>query len=237
MGRIDLVLSEVVYQHGIQRYIQWNTESAPHMAISGITGTGKTYLVKLILARIGLHLEESMITLCDFKGDKDFSFLSESKRFYRFEDCVKGFQVFYDSFTERQRNHDTESFQMLVFDEWSSFLNYLDKKEADEMKKKLSTLLMLGRSYDYHVLLSQQRLDAESFGKSRDNFNVIITLGNPSKEVKEMLFSEYKDEIINDRTRGTGYMLTNGADFQKIVVPEISRMDKVNEYIKKTVNR
>lgn len=96
---------------------------------------------------------------------------------------------------------------------------------------------MLARSFNYHLLLSQQKLFSEDFGKSRDNINCIITLGNPSKEVREMLFSDFKDKIVPDRKRGTGYMIVNGTDFQKIIVPQISDMELVNQYIKQAVER
>lgn len=237
MAIIDLVLSEDMLIQGIKSYIPLNTDTAPHLAVSGITGSGKTYLIKLLLARISKHIKNASITFCDFKGDSDFNFLNNAKNFYRFEECISGFQSFYDDFLNTQRNNSSSSFKVLVFDEWGSFLNYLDKKNADEAKKKLASLLMLARSFEYHIFLSQQRLDAESFGKARDNFNTIITLGNPSKEVREMLFSDYKEEIVPDRKRGSGYMLTNGTNFQKIVVPKIGDMELVNSYIRQAVER
>ena len=236
MPKIPIVLSETWYKVGLRRYLEWDTDAAPHVAISGITGTGKTYLVKLLLARISKHISEATLTVCDFKGDKDFSFLKASKRFYRFAECLNGFNQFYEHFLQTQKSGMAEGFHLLLFDEWASFLNFLDKKEAEEAKKKLSSLLMLGRSFDFHIMLSQQRLDAESFAKSRDNFNLQILLGNPSKEVAGMLFNDYKDQLSNDRTRGTGYMLTNGTDFQKIIVPTISNMETVNHYIYQGVN-
>lgn len=123
----------------------------------------------------------------------------------------------------------------MIFDEWASFLNYLDKKQADEYRKKLGSILMQGRTYRQIVVFSQQRLSAEDFPKVRDNFNNIITLGNPSKEVIGMFYSDFRDQIQNDRGIGTGYMLTNGTDFRKIVVPTVTNMEKMNFYIKRAV--
>ncbi len=237
MAKMDLVLSEIMQECGIRQYIEWDTEKAPHCAISGITGTGKTYLAKLLLARISKNLNDAQITICDFKGDRDFSFLSGCEGFFRFEDCGKGFDSFYESFVKRQRDNDSESFNLLLFDEWASYLNYLEKKDAEVAKRKLESLLMLSRSFNYHIILSQQRLNAESFGKSRDNFNLVIVLGNPSKEVQEMLFSDYKNEISPDRNCGTGYLLVNGTNFERIIVPQITNIELVNEYIKQAVKR
>ncbi|RFZ78801.1 DUF87 domain-containing protein [Lacrimispora amygdalina] len=232
---IPLVYDEdmLKLQHSI--YIHWDITSNPHMAIQGVTGMGKTYLVKEILARIGLYLPTSEITLCDFKGD-DFTFLKNCGRYYRFESCMAGFDSFYDSFLHRQAGPDfSRNLHLLMFDEWGSFLNYLDKKQAEEYRKKLSIILMMGRSFNYHVLLAQQRLSAEDFPKVRDNFNTIITLGNPSKEVIGMFFNDFREEIKNDRGMGSGYVLSNGTDFRKIVVPTATNIKKIDFYIKRAV--
>ncbi len=125
----------------------------------------------------------------------------------------------------------------LFFDEWASYLLNLDKKKAEEEKKKLATLLMLGRSFNIHVLISQQRVDASYFNTARDNFNLVIALGNLSSEGKEMMFHEFKDEMKPDRKQGTGYMITNGTDFCSISVPLISNTDRLNDFIQRAVIR
>lgn len=236
MAKIGLVYDEDLLSRGYPIYIEWQSDAAPHLAIGGITGTGKTTLVKIILARIGLYVPKAQVTICDFKGDAAFAFLEGCTHYYRFEECVNGFNAFYDSFLDSQRSRQSDLFKVLVFDEWAGFLNYLPKKEGEELRNKLANLLMLGRSLNYHVILSQQRLDAEYFSKSRDNLSIVAILGNPSKEVQEMFFRDYKDRITNDRQKGTGYILINGADFKKICVPIVNDMDKVEHYIKTIVN-
>jgi len=198
---------------------------------------GKTYCVKLLLAKIAKYITDSHLTVCDYKGDNDFSFLSECERFYRFDACLEGLNNFYNKFLDTQRTGCAHGFHMLVIDEWNALINTLDKKEAEDAKKKLSNLLMLGRSFNFHIALSQQRLNAEDFGKSRDQFNVVLLLGNASKEVVGMLFNDYKPCIQNDRKQGTGYILINGMDFQPIVVPKIHSMENVNKAIKEAVMR
>ena len=240
MASIDLVYDERLLHCRVKSYIKWDMEKSPHMAVSGVTGTGKTYLVKTIMARIGKQIPDSQITICDFKGDTAFSSLLkvEGSRYYRFADCCKGFNEFYNSFIQRQHdNNPYQNLRVLLFDEWASYINYLDKKEGDEAKKKLASLLMLTRAFNYQIILSQQRLDAESFGKSRDNFGVVLTLGNISKEVRDMLYFDYKEDIKPDRTRGTGYLLMNGSNFKRIVSPQINNIDLVDSYIRQAVER
>lgn len=237
MAIIPIVYSELLLQAGYKEYITWNTDAASHLAVAGITGSGKTYCTKLICSKTAKHIADSQLTVCDYKGDNDFSFLSECKRFYRFSECLTGLNNFYNQFLDVQRTGFANGFHLLVFDEWGAFVNALDKKEAEDAKKKLSNLLMLGRSFNFHILLSQQRLNAEDFGKSRDQFNIVLLLGNASKEVISMLFHDYKDSIANNRQRGTGYILINGTDFQPIVVPKIASMNNVDNAIKEAVMR
>lgn len=224
-------LDEELMKYGIKQYINVDFEKSPMWAIAGATGTGKTYGLKLLLARISKDIPKSTLTICDYKGDSDFAFLSGVERFYRFDSCYEGLTNFYESFLSVQKSGNVQGKHFFVFDEWASFLINLDKKEADDAKKKLSALLMLGRSFGYHVILSQQRLDAEYFGKTRDNFSVLVILGNPSKEVQEMCLRDFKDSLCNDRQRGTGYMVISGSIMKKIVVPQIMSMERVEHYI------
>lgn len=237
MAIIPLVYSEPLLQAGYKEYIQWNTDSAPHLAISGNTGTGKTYLTKLLCAKVSKYITDSHMTVCDYKGDKDFNTLSGCERFYRFDACLDGLNNFYNSFLDVQRTGCSNGFYVLLFEEYHAFLNSLDKKVAEDAKKKLSNLLMLGRSFNFHVILSMQRLSADTFGGMRDQLCFVLSLGNVSKEVVSMLFSEYKDCIKNDRQRGTGYALINNADFQPFVVPKVSSMENVDNAIKEAVMR
>lgn len=235
---IELFLQESYLKYGIRKYTLWNPATAPHIVIFGATGTGKTYATKLMLGRISKSYPDSQFFVCDFKGDSDFTFLNGEDRFFRFLDCEKGLAGFYDRFEQRQSGKDNNRhFLLLFFDEWASYTLNLDKKKTEDEKKKLATLLMLGRSFNVHVLVSQQRVDASYFNAARDNFNLVIALGNLSAEGKEMMFREFKDQMKPDRKQGTGYMLTNGTDLTPIVVPAISNMSRLNHYIKLAVER
>jgi len=236
---IELFLQESYFNYGIRKYTLWNPDTAPHIVIFGATGSGKTYATKLILGRISKQYPDSQFYVCDFKGDSDFTFLSGENHFYRFLDCEKGLADFYEQFQKRQSGKDQRrNFLLIFFDEWASYiLSNVDKKKSEEEKRKLATLLMLGRSFNIHVLISQQRVDATYFNAARDNFNKVIALSNLSAEGKEMMFKEFKDQMKPDRKQGTGYILTNGADLTPIVVPVISNMNLLNNYIKQAVKR
>ncbi len=236
---IPILLDEKLLVLGICEYIRWFPNQAPHAVIFGSTGSGKTYCCLLLLGKIALYEPDSQLYICDFKGDDDFEFLNGCPRFYKYNLCADGLQDFFNQFKERQNGND-KSRHMLVlyFDEWAAYCNNIeDKKTLESEKRKLASLLMLGRSFNVHVIVSQQRVDAVYFNTARDNFNLVIGLGNLSEEAKNMLFHEFKKNMLPDRQRGTGYMLTNGANLTPILVPAIRNWEKLHETIKRGVNR
>jgi DNA segregation ATPase FtsK/SpoIIIE-like protein len=153
--------------------------------------------------------------------------------------CKDGIDKFFAEFQERQEGRDeSRSFKLLYFDEWTSFINCLDKKEAEAYKTKLATLLMLGRSFNVHVLVSVQRADAQNFNTARDNFNIIIALGNISKESRNMLFSGFdKEEMPSVEDIGAGYALINGAELIPLQIPKVNNFDKLWDNVRSALNR
>jgi hypothetical protein len=236
---IPLILDESLVKLGDNSFINWIPAIAPQVVIFGGTGSGKTYFCKLLLGRIPLYVHDAQVTVCDFKGGNDFNFLDGCKRFFRYDECSVGLQSFYERFQARQNGKDnTRNMQILYFDEWAAYLNSMeDKKQSDAEKRKLAVLLMLGRSFSCHVIISQQRVDAQYFSTARDNFGIAIGLGNISQESKEMFFSAYRKHIRPDRKRGTGYMLTNGTNLQAVQVPTAGNMDRLHAMIKEGVTR
>ena len=234
----SILLDERYAKLGIRQSIDWLPDKAPHVMVCGATGSGKTYFTKLLLGKIALYQPTAQLSVCDFKGDRDFEFLNGCSRFHRFMDCQEGLQQFYDHFRQRQSGEDSSrSMMVLFFDEWASYCNSLDKKAVEEEKKKLSNLLMLGRSFQVHLIISQQRADAQYFNSARDNFNLVIGLGNLSEESKNMLFHEFKSQMQPNRNQGTGYLLTNGTGLTPVIVPTISSMDRLHHAIRQGVMR
>lgn len=203
----------------------------------GTTGSGKTYAMKLLCGKL-VKYGKAKLTVCDGKGGGDFDFLKGCDR-YAAIDVTAVFDEFYNGFLARQRGEDeSRDMRVLVFDEWSAYLDGLDeKKQMEAQRKKLGQLLRLGRSFRYHVLLGQQRMDAAYFQGFRENFNLVIGLSNLSKESRDMFFSEFKDQMEPDRARGTGYMTVNGAGFTPVAVPKVNDLDKLHRAILAGVTR
>ena len=232
-----ILLNQSFYEMGLIRDMPWLYLRFAHLLVFGSTGSGKSYFVKQLINATENCVKHASVFVLDFKAD-DFSYLAGCKNYYSYMDCTEGFNRFYDEFTARQQGLDSsKSFKMMVFDEWASYLNMLDKKEADQAKQKLSTLLMLGRSFNVHVVISQQRADAEYFAKARDNFGLVVALGNISKESKAMFFGDHTDEMMPVSEVGHGYALQNCSELHSVRVPEIQDMTILEEHSRACVDR
>lgn len=237
MSKIKLFLDEKYASHGINKWISWDIEISPHVLIAGQSGSGKTYASKILLAKISQSFK-CEIYVCDMKSDRDFNYLEQSKNFYRYDKCKEGLDIFYQNFIMRQNGKDvTRSKKVLFFDEWSSYCNAGEKKKIEEAKKKLGILVSLGRSFNCHVIISQQRADAMYFNQFRDNFSLAIGMSNLSDESRRMLFPDYASNMQADRKRGTGYMSFNGNEPIPFIVPKIRNRLLVESLIREATSR
>lgn len=227
--------------YGIKNPIGWNLEKYPMCLVVGSTGSGKTYAVMTILAKIKKYMPESRFWLCDYKN-YDYAKYAGLPRHYGYEDCTKGLQDYYNEFTARLRSGNKSALtpNILMFDElggyYSSLSSSKEKKQiADEARAKFAEIAMLGRVYRCYCIIALQRADSEHFKSgSRDQFSAIVGMGNLSKEQKMMLFSDYREEMTENCGRGQGHLSLDGKGLFRIVVPTIApeNMPKVEQYIK-----
>jgi len=245
--KIHLGYDEILLQQGHQLYLDWclGNGLAAHVAISGESGSGKTFLTQNTICRLYLKSIEEHLNidfyLADFKGDPSYSFIHRDNcpRYFVFEETINAITIFYNKFKQLQVSGDYKyidnQISILVLDEYMSLLSYLENKERNNIQNKISILLNMGRAQNFYLFFVQQRLDAKLFDISRDNLSYLITLGNCSKEVVHMLYQNYIEQIEPDRSVGTGYYLHNGV-FRKFVSPWIKDRKKVQECIQQLVS-
>ena len=203
---INAVLDAELLSRGIY-FLRSIDLKKPHLAIFGSSGSGKTYASQLLLAKA--VLSSAKLIVADFKGDLEFSFLNNQEHFYRFERVGLFFDFVSDTLLKNRQSGQDESRSLIIcfIDEMSAYFTMLEKKERDTRIRQLSRILMLGRSFNIHVWISQQRPDAEYFGKSRENIHNIL------------LLSDEKDVVNRKHSRGRGYLISSGETTKEIVVP------------------
>lgn len=214
---IKLAYSTELLEKNIKRYIKWEPEKYPNLLILGNTGSGKSYFLRLLVARIVKHIPDSRLYICDYKNE----FIGEpAPGFYGYKNVLAGFEDFYKVFDERLSSGNPDrSFSLLLIDEYISWLSSLEKKDAEEIKKRMATLLFMVRSLNMHVVLGCQRAMAENFSYgSRDCLNVTF-LGSPSKESIRSFATGDEAEMITPCTQGHGFVLFEGRPPKAITVP------------------
>ncbi len=203
-----------------------------HILLCGMSGSGKSYAENLLLGRFAQ--QEGIIYFADFKQDDAFSHLRECTHYYPYNRSIDALNIVYENLHKRQLGEDTSRTPItLIWDEYMANILALQgesKKKADDVMRKVSEILMLGRSLGIRLVISCQRPDASAFPSgSRLNYGIIIIVGASIKSIYEMLLPREYIELIGNRRfgRGEGVLLLQGSDLRFIKVPAVANMDKL----------
>ena len=198
--------------------------------ICGMSGSGKSYLLNQYFARLCIQGgTESKVYFADFKQDNIFSHLRQCPRYYPFDKSIEALESVYDILHRRQSGEDKSQYPVtFIWDEYVAnvlALQGLDKKKADAIMRKVSEILMIGRTLGVRMITSCQRCDAAAFPiGSRLNYGVVIIVGAPIRSIYEMLLpnKEYIDKIGDRQFKtGEGVVLLKGSDMRYIKVPMV----------------
>ena len=107
-----------------------------------------------------------------------------------------------DYFVLRSAAFEKRIKRCTCFDEFNAWQNSLGKQEREQAIKDYTRLIQLGRSFSIYVIISQQDAHKASLGLSRDSIDTVIALGKLSKETVSMLFSDEKEDIVRNNSRG-----------------------------------
>lgn len=225
-----------ILSQGVKVPVTVDFSSVPHMLIVAPSGSGKTYLLTYILVQIAK--KSVKLILADFKGI-DFIEFNDCRNYYKHNSVGKAVDCVFDELQNRMANASVNSEYepiYLCIDEWSGFLSSLAvKKEQDNYKQKLANILMLGRGANIFIIMSLQRADS-TYITGRDNFGNVVGLGTLSKESIAMVFNDNK-EMIEPKSRGKGYLQTDGKPLREIVVPMLRNINDTKAVIKTALSR
>lgn len=225
-----------ILSQGVKVPVTVDFSSVPHMLIVAPSGSGKTYLLTYILGQISK--KSVKLILADFKGI-DFIEFNDCRNYYKHNSVGEAVDCAFDELQNRMANASVNSEYepiYLCIDEWSGFLSSLAvKKEQDNYKQKLANILMLGRGANIFIIMSLQRADS-TYITGRDNFGNVVGLGTLSKESIAMVFNDNK-EMIEPKSRGKGYLQTDGKPLREIVVPMLRNINDTKAVIKTALSR
>lgn len=225
-----------ILSQGVKVPVTVDFSSVPHMLIVAPSGSGKTYLLTYILGQIAK--KSVKLILADFKGI-DFIEFNGCRNYYKHNSVGEAVDCVFDELQNRMANASVNSEYepiYLCIDEWSGFLSSLAvKKEQDNYKQKLANILMLGRGANIFIIMSLQRADS-TYITGRDNFGNVVGLGTLSKESIAMVFNDNK-EMIEPKSRGKGYLQTDGKPLREIVVPMLRNINDTKAVIKTALSR
>lgn len=210
-----------------------------HVCIVGGTGTGKSIATLYFLYNL-LKNYKVKLFICDFKKSGDYKGISDN--FAEFTNVTECIEEFYTEFEYTPENNP--QLKLLLVDEYAGYIIWLiqnNKKKAEEIKQKISTLLMMGRSRHCFVWCVQQRISASLFPSGMgaiDNFQICIGLGRLSVESRKSLFAgEHLENITFEENyhpkTGQGLALIDGQELQPLQIPYISSTERLKLLLQK----
>lgn len=223
MKPFPYLLERLPQSGGPARRINIDLQRTCHALIIGASGQGKTMAAALLTAKIAIYISPAKAWILDFKGDEFFDYLHgiDGIRYFSYKDCVDGLKDFYAMFEKRLSGDSDKSYRLLWIDELSAMILSLPKKEADNVKAMLASVLMMGRSLNCFVLTSVQRASAELFSQgSRDNYGINFALGNLSRESAFTLGFE-QERMVPVTKIGGGHLILNGGTQIPVQTPII----------------
>ncbi|WP_437629398.1 hypothetical protein [Clostridium paraputrificum] len=227
------------YGYGVKEAIKIDisTKTNSHILLCGMSGSGKSFMTNILFARLCLENgSEGQVYFADFKQDDQFSHLRNCPRYYPYDKSIEALNIVYEILHNRQSGKDESRHPItLIWDEYMAnilSIQNTDKKKADEIMRKVSEILMLGRSLGVRLVVSCQRADASAFPSgSRLNYGVVIIVGAPIRSIYEMLIpKEYIDRIGEREFRvGEGVVLLQGSQLEFIKIPLIRDVEKMKQ--------
>ncbi len=216
-----------------------NFEETGHICIVGGTGSGKTVATLYIVYNL-IKNYDVKISICDFKKSGDYKGISNT--FAEFRDVTGCIESFYEEYQNTPENNS--QIKLLLIDEYAGYITWAtqtNKVKSDQIKQKLSEVLMLGRSRHCFVWCIQQRITASLFPSgigAIDNFQICIGLGRLSVDSRRSLFAgEHLDnssfeERYHPKT-GQGLVLIDGQELQPIQIPYIADKARLKQLLQK----
>lgn len=220
-----------------------NLSITGHLCCIGGSGSGKSMAILYFLYNLFKSGEKVDLWIGDFKKSGDY--IGLSKKFAEFDKVTDLIEDFYTIFETTPE--DSKIINLLIIDEYAGYVSWLsqtDKKKCEEIKGKVASLLMLGRSRHIFVWCIQQRISANLFPSgigAIDNYQICVGLSRLTIESRKSLFAgeHFEDEAFEKTYapgQGQGLILIDGQPLRPLVVPRISSKEGLKDLLRKYTN-
>lgn len=216
------------WRSGVKLPFLWDTETIPHILLSGVTGGGKTILAQIIINQ--LLTEHKSIYICDFKAGGDWDGIIPN--YAEYTDCDQLLNDFYNSFVDTIKQK-RKSEQYLIFDEFSSYALSKDSKDFKELMNKISHIAFMGRSFGYKLFFISQQFNSKVMDTAiREQFGIKLYMGSTiSTESATMLFPNCEIDKSIHLPKCCGYISVPEKDMDTIQIPFLNEPDKLKRLL------
>lgn len=188
----------------------------------GAPGTGKTVGLAFLMWLYCLDADAREIDIEFVLFYQKLTFaqklgVADSSSFYYGERVFDGLENAVATLDKIKLNPDGKT-RVYILDEMITFLERLDRKQADRAKSLLATLVFEGREYNFKVILAGQSSHAERFSAGvRDSLTTKFVFGSLSETEKRMLFPSDVGLMDAHNSIGEGYFRIDA------VMPHVER--------------
>jgi hypothetical protein len=215
----DVFVNEFSDEIELNDSYSWNFRKCPHALITGITGSGKTFLFAYFIL-VFLKINANFRVVDPKRGDLYFlrKYFGDDSVVYSKNHALRILRESCELIDERmeympkQKNYkwgeDYSYYNLspffIIFDEAAAFVALLSKKEKDEYDSYLSKIVLEGRQAGVFMMFAMQRPDGDFIKTAlRDQLGLRIALGSNSNSGYKMVYGDVgKDLILNDKSGG-----------------------------------
>lgn len=222
LRRCDEVLTVPIGEHP-DGVAVWDLRRSPHMLVAGATGSGKSSLLRTVMAALPLGWCWRVVVI-DPK-EIDFAPARYEVEVHGLADAAPVLTTLVEDLGHRKDRLRKDGCDhwlalperlapvrptLLVLDESADLLGGvgLSKPEAQQVRDAVGVLVRQGRACGIHVVAAFTRPDADAIpGAVRDQFGARVALGPLSPDGARMLFGAHRVPALPDGPAGTGLSL------------------------------
>lgn len=250
-GQFEYVKNFKKEEIPISKDYTYNALKSPHMLVSGVTGSGKTFfLYNVVIANI---IHENIVYIIDRKKDLSrFSkIIGSDKVATELKDIIELINKIYDDLlmTEKAigslksdklsvdfRDLTTNyKLKYVIIDEYASIINELDKKQREEFVKKIKYIAQRGRSAGFNLVIAMQQANANTLPTEiRDQLGFKVVLGASDKTTRSLVLNDNDIEDI-DLKSGQGLYRDSSSTSTKYITSPFFDFDFDFKDLKKKV--